>query len=157
MHALRGRSDMQKCPQNMFYQQRSPLCSNTATLHPAAACVRHHALLRAAWLQLMLRHSPSSSVLILSRADVLVVLAGRRRRKRGFKARSEPRVGSREAPSERQNEKRVNPTPWARARAVSGSEEVATTCSDHAFAHTIESASVTEDTGITIRPQYNDI
>ena len=69
-------------------------------------------LLRAPWLRLTLRRSPSSSVLTLSRADVLVVLAGRRRRKRGFKARSEPRVGSREAPSERQNEKRVNPTPW---------------------------------------------
>ena len=58
-------------------------------------------LLRAPWLRLTLRRSPSSSVLTLSRADVLVVLAGRRRRKRGFKARSEPRlprVGSREAP-----------------------------------------------------------
>ena len=63
------------------------------------------------WLRLTLRHSPSSSVLILSRADVLAVLAGRRRRKRGFKARSEPRVGSREAPSERPNEKRVFSTP----------------------------------------------
>ena len=69
-------------------------------------CIRRrHActirLLRAPWLRLTLRRSPSSSVLTLSRADVLVVLAGRRRRKRGFKARSEPRVGSREAPSER--------------------------------------------------------
>ena len=44
---------------------------------PPLCIRRRHActmrLLRAAWLQLTLRHSPSSSVLILSRADVLVV------------------------------------------------------------------------------------
>ena len=37
-------------------------------------------LLRAAWLQLTLRRSSSSSVLTSKRADVLVELAGRRRR-----------------------------------------------------------------------------
>ena len=80
-------------------------------------CIRQrHActirLLRAPWLRLTLQHSPSSSVLILKRAGILVELGRGTRRKRGFKARSEPRVGPREAPSERQNEKRVNPTPW---------------------------------------------
>ena len=46
-------------------------------------------LLRAAWLQLTLRRSSSSSVLTSERVVVLVELAGRRRRKRERKAHGE--------------------------------------------------------------------
>ena len=66
-----------------------PLLSNPV----AAACAMHP--VRAAWLQLTLRHSPSSSVLPSKRADVLVELAGRRRRKRELKAHGEGTTGLR--------------------------------------------------------------
>ena len=52
-------------------------------------------LLRAAWLQLTLRRSSSSSVLTSKRADVLVELTGRRRRKREQKAHGEGTTGLR--------------------------------------------------------------
>ena len=55
----------------------------------------HHALLRAAWLQLTLRHSSSSSVLRSKRADFLVELAGRRRRNCERKAHAEGTTGLR--------------------------------------------------------------
>jgi len=70
-----------------------PLLSNPV----AAACAMHP--VRAAWLQLTLRHSSSSSVLTSRRADVLVELAGRRRRKRERKAHPGGTTSSREAPS----------------------------------------------------------
>ena len=86
-----GHANVRKSCTNNSGHQFVPIPVLSIRRRQRAPCT----LLRAAWLQLTLRHSPSSSVLPSKRADVLVELAGRRRRKRELKAHGEGTTGLR--------------------------------------------------------------